>query len=88
MIAMDQFLDINIKPNKGMDGSNYVVLGALLKVLIFNSADGMMLALGIVGALSSFLFLTDLCYAISNLNRQKSQKRSSSPAYPTPSPRK
>ena len=47
-----------------------------------------MLALGIVGALSSFLFLTDLCYAISNLNRQKSQKRSSSPAYPTPSPRK
>jgi len=56
MIAMDQFLDINIKPNK----------------------DGMMLALGIVGALSSFLFLTDMFYALSRLTSQKSSQ------YPVP----
>ena len=44
----------------------------------------MMLALGVVGALSSVLFLTDMSYALSNLARQKSQKRSSSPQYPVP----
>ena len=51
-------------------------------IFIFSVLDGAMLAFGVLGVLSSFLFLTDMSYALAHIHR-KASGISNMPQYPS-----